>query len=81
MYNEKCLKLKVVHYYTTENEIDGSAFLELSEDDVRTLVPKLGVVKKICRLQKQLVGQFVSGLNFFFFLWGGGGGMIGQGIY
>ena len=46
-----------------DNEIDGDAFLELSEDDIRTLVPKLGMVKKICRLQKQLVSQFVCYLK------------------
>ena len=34
-----------------ENEIDGTAFLELTETDIRGLVPKLGLVKKICRLQ------------------------------
>ena len=38
-----------------DNEIDGDAFLELSESDIRSLVPKLGMVKKISRLQKQLV--------------------------
>ena len=37
----------------TDNEIDGEAFLELTIDDVKTMVPgKLGVVKKICRLIK-----------------------------
>jgi len=35
----------------TENEIDGQAFLDLSEDDVKSLTSKLGVVKKICRLK------------------------------
>ena len=35
----------------TENEIDGQAFCELSEDDVRLMTPKLGVVKKIYRLK------------------------------
>ena len=33
-----------------ENEIDGTAFLELTDADIKGLVPKLGVVKKICRL-------------------------------
>ena len=36
---------------STENEIDGQAFSELSEDDVRRMTPKLGIVKKICRLK------------------------------
>ena len=36
----------------TDNEIDGEAFLELTIDDVKTMVPgKLGGVK-ICRLIK-----------------------------
>ena len=29
---------------STENEIDGQAFSELSEDDVRRMTPKLGIV-------------------------------------
>ena len=33
---------------STEN---GQAFSELSEDDVRRMTPKLGIVKKICRLK------------------------------
>lgn len=38
-----------------ENKIDGETFLELSEDDVKSLVKPLGVVKKILRLQKPLL--------------------------
>ena len=34
-----------------ENEIDGQAFCELSEDDIRLMTPKLGVVKKIHSLK------------------------------
>lgn len=36
----------------TEEDIDGAAFLELSEADIKSMVPKLGMVKKIARLQK-----------------------------
>ena len=39
-------------FLTVENDIDGETFLELSEDDIRSVVPKLGAVKKIVRLQK-----------------------------
>ena len=38
-----------------DNEIDGMAFLELSEDDVKGLVSKVGVVKHILRLQKTIM--------------------------
>ena len=34
-----------------DNEIDREAFLELSESEVKDLVPKLGLAKKISRLQ------------------------------
>lgn len=38
-----------------DNEIDGMAFLELTEEDVKGLVCKIGVVKLILRLQKGLM--------------------------
>ncbi|XP_064403971.1 uncharacterized protein LOC135349363 isoform X1 [Halichondria panicea] len=34
-----------------DNEIDGEAFLELTENDIKELVKPLGVVKKLVRLQ------------------------------
>lgn len=37
-----------------ENEIDGSAFMELTEADIKQLIKPIGVVKKIIRLQKSL---------------------------
>lgn len=58
---EVCQKLKVSHaillYWTDsliykltlltlENEIDGACFLELTEEDIRSTVPKIGVIKK-----------------------------------
>ena len=36
---------------TAENEIDGAAFVDLTEADIKSMVSKLGIVKKICRLQ------------------------------
>ena len=35
-----------------DEDIDGPAFLELSETDIRSLASKLGIVEKIMRLQK-----------------------------
>ena len=35
-----------------DEDIDGAAFIDLSEADIKSLVPKLGMVKKIARLQK-----------------------------
>lgn len=45
----------VSHVYTcTDNEIDGEAFLDLTEGDVKEIVKPLGQVKKIMRLQTAL---------------------------
>lgn len=41
-----------------ENEIDDQAFTELTEDDVRMMTDKLGVMKKIHRLIKSVMGDF-----------------------
>ena len=38
--------------FIVDEEIDGSGFLDLTECDIKSLVPKLGIVKKISRLQK-----------------------------
>ena len=35
-----------------ENEIDGAAFQELTECDVKYLVKPLGIVKKVIRLKQ-----------------------------
>ena len=35
-----------------EEDIDGAAFLDLTEADIKSMVPKLGLVKKVMRLQK-----------------------------
>ena len=39
-------------YYNTENEIDGAAFFDLTENDVKEMIKPLGQVKKIIRIQK-----------------------------
>ena len=41
----------LVLFTVVENEIDGATFLELTESEIKGLVPKLGLAKKICRLQ------------------------------
>ena len=41
--------------FCTDNKIDGIAFSELSEDEVKAIVKPLGVVKKIIRLQKSAI--------------------------
>ena len=35
-----------------DEKIDGSGFLDLTEGDIKSLVSKLGIVKKISHLQK-----------------------------
>lgn len=42
------------HVLISNSESDGTSFLELTESDIKCLVPKLGVVKKICRLQSSV---------------------------
>lgn len=36
----------------TENEIDGEAFFDLTEQDVKDMINPLGQVKKVMRIQK-----------------------------
>lgn len=38
-------------FFLIDNEIDGTGFFDLTESDVKSMVSKLGIVKKICRLQ------------------------------
>ena len=40
--------------FSLDNQIDGEAFCELTEEDIKQMVQPLGVVKKICRLQKSV---------------------------
>lgn len=56
-----------------DNEIDGEAFMELTESDILTLVVKTGLVKKVIRLRAQInmyiydksLHHFVSGSTHF----------------
>ena len=34
-----------------ENYLDGTEFIALSEDEIKSMVPPLGLVKKIMKLQ------------------------------
>ena len=48
---------KVQRLYTLnflENAIDGEAFIDLTEAEIKTMVIQLGWVKKIVRIQKEL---------------------------
>ena len=41
--------------FNPENEIDGEAFLQLSESNLKEMIPnKIGIVKKIQRLQEKV---------------------------
>lgn len=56
-------------YIRPDNEIDGQGFLDLTEADVKGLVSKLGVVKKILRLKTvcPLLPRYsVAELNVYF---------------
>ena len=48
--------------FDADNDVDGEAFLDLLESDIKSIVPKLGLVKKILRVQK------VSGSTILFVL-------------
>lgn len=57
---EMKLLLSPIAIFYVDNEIDGTAFGELTEDDVKTIIKPLGVVKKIMRLQRSIFVQLVS---------------------
>ncbi len=38
----------------TEQGIDGEIFMELSENEIKSLVPKLGIAKKIIKLKDKV---------------------------
>jgi hypothetical protein len=41
-------------YNHAEEDIDGQAFLDLKEEEAKSLFPKLGHVKKVLRLQNSV---------------------------
>jgi len=41
--------------HPVENEVDGESFMDLSEADLKEMMPKkMGVVKKILKLQQEV---------------------------
>ena len=49
----------IVTFLCLENEIDGDAFLELTEDMIRTLIPTIGPRAKFLAKHNKLVGTLV----------------------
>ena len=43
--------------YYTEDDVTGQDFLDLTENDIKSLAGKIGPIKRIMRLQK-MVGWF-----------------------
>ena len=46
--------------YFLENYIDGTEFMSLSEENVRSIVPPIGLARKILQLQNRSVWVFKS---------------------
>ena len=41
----------VLHCHFPENYVDGESFLSLTEQDIKDMIPPIGIVKKILKLQ------------------------------
>lgn len=54
-YYGSCFKPGILSFL--ENEIDGEAFCELSETDIKAIIKPLGIVKRIIRLQKSIINS------------------------
>lgn len=39
-------------YFNADNEVDGEAFLELEQVDLEKMISKIGIVKKLLKIQK-----------------------------
>ena len=57
LWHTYCSYIQLHNYYckyicNTENEVDGEAFLELSKADLEKMIPKVGVVVKLLKIQK-----------------------------
>lgn len=44
----------VIHVYSTEEEIDGPGFLDLTEEDIKQLTDKMGLIKKVQRVIREV---------------------------
>ena len=64
MHNYMSDVILVISAFSKDNEIDGPAFCELTEEEIKQMVKPLGVVKRIIRLQK-FAGQPVSMVREF----------------
>lgn len=49
---------------SVENEVDGESFLDLAESDITEMVSKIGLVKRIRRLQTKVILSFSSSIQF-----------------
>ena len=49
-----CVLAHLRNYFITEQEIDGEAFMELNEEDIKSITSKLGIVKKIFKAVKEV---------------------------
>lgn len=45
---------KYLHLYSTENYVDGEAFMILTEEEIKKMVPPIGLVKKILKIRQVL---------------------------
>ena len=43
------------YFYTLENYIDGKEFTRLTEQEVKDMIPAIGIVKKIMRLIQKVI--------------------------
>ena len=51
-----------------ENYIDGEEFLNLNQQEVRSMVPPIGLAKKILHLTKEVKTGIISLVYFYDFL-------------
>ena len=46
---------EIILLHHLDNEVDGESFMDLSESDLKEMIPnKMGVVKKILKLQQEV---------------------------
>lgn len=43
----------------TDEEIDGPGFLELTEEDIKKLTDKMGLIKKLQRIKREVSNKVV----------------------
>ena len=45
------MEIVTIELFLLENEIDGASFCELTEQEIKSMIKPIGVVKRILRLQ------------------------------